>query len=212
MSKRAWMLACAVGALGFGVESARAATATATATADATAGAATVTEITVTAEKREENLEKVPVAVSAFTSRQRDVLGIETIQDITNFTPGFSYSSSLDRAFIRGVGRQTNNLSSQPGVATYNDGVYNSSVNAAAGDSLFIAQTEVLRGPQHQRRLPSSDRYVLRRGSHQHRQLRPQQLRGGGFRPVGWRGQDAPGGLRLQSEPGLLPERLWLGG
>ena len=146
MSKRAWMLACAVGALGFGVESARAATATAT--ADATAGAATVTEITVTAEKREENLEKVPVAVSAFTSRQRDVLGIETIQDITNFTPGFSYSSSLDRAFIRGVGRQTNNLSSQPGVATYNDGVYNSSVNAAAGDSLFIAQTEVLRGPQ----------------------------------------------------------------
>jgi iron complex outermembrane receptor protein len=146
MGKHAWMMACAVGALGFGVDSARAATATAA--ADTTAGSATVTEITVTAEKREENLEKVPVAVSAFTSKQRDVIGIESIQDITNFTPGFAYSSSLDRAFIRGVGRQTNNLSSQPGVATYNDGVYNSATVAAAGDSLFVDRTEILRGPQ----------------------------------------------------------------
>ena len=146
MSKHAWMLACAVGALGLCGGAAHAATATAA--ADANAGAATVTEITVTAEKREENLEKVPVAVTAFTSKERDTLGIESLQDITNFTPGFSYSSSLDRAFIRGVGRQTNNLSSQPGVATYNDGVYNSATVSAAGDSLFIGQTEVLRGPQ----------------------------------------------------------------
>ena len=145
MSKHAWMMACAFGALGLGGGVANAATATADASST---GAATVSEITVTAEKREENLEKVPVAVSAFTSKQRDLIGIETLQDITNFTPGFSYSSSLDRAFIRGVGRQTNNLSSQPGVATYNDGVYNSATVAAAGDSLFVARTEVLRGPQ----------------------------------------------------------------
>ncbi|HXQ15259.1 MAG TPA: TonB-dependent receptor plug domain-containing protein, partial [Caulobacteraceae bacterium] len=142
MSRHAWMMACAVGALGLGPD------VTLAATTDAAAGATAVSEITVTAEKREENLEKVPVAVSAYTSKQRDVIGIESIQDMTNFTPGFSYSTSLDRAFIRGVGRQTNNLSSQPGVATYNDGVYNSSVNAAAGDSLFVDRTEILRGPQ----------------------------------------------------------------
>ncbi len=175
MSKHAWMLACAVGALGLGGGAAEAATATAA--ADTTAGA-TVTEITVTAEKREENLEKVPVAVTAFTSKQRDVLGIETIQDMTNFTPGFSYSSSLDRAFIRGVGRQTNNLSSQPGVATYNDGVYNSSVSRgrrrlavhrpdrgsarAAGHALWPQ----LDRRHDQRRLPPADRHVLRRGPH----------------------------------------------
>ncbi|HVM98789.1 MAG TPA: TonB-dependent receptor [Caulobacteraceae bacterium] len=145
MSKHAWMTTCAIGALGLGGGAAHAATATAEA---ASTSASAVSEITVTAQKREENIERVPVAVSAYTSKQRDLIGIESIQDMTNFTPGFSYSTSLDRAFIRGVGRQTNNLSSQPGVATYNDGVYNSSVVAAAGDSLFIDRTEILRGPQ----------------------------------------------------------------
>jgi iron complex outermembrane receptor protein len=105
-------------------------------------------EIVVTAEKRSENLEEVPVAVSAFTSKERDIIGIETIQDLTDFTPGLGYSNALDRAFIRGVGRDTNNLATQPGVATYNDGVYNSSVFAATGDPLFLDHIEVLRGPQ----------------------------------------------------------------
>jgi len=90
----------------------------------------------------------VPVAISAYTSKTRDLLGIETIQDMTNFTPGLAYSTSLDRAFIRGVGRETNNLSTNPGVATYADNVYNSSVVAASGDALFEDRIEVLRGPQ----------------------------------------------------------------
>src|SRR5271170_6143951 len=107
-----------------------------------------IQEIVVTAEKRSENLETVPVAISAYTSKTRDLIGIETIQDITNFTPGLAYSTSLDRAFIRGVGRETNNLSTNPGVATYSDGVYNSSVVAASGDALFEDRIEVLRGPQ----------------------------------------------------------------
>jgi iron complex outermembrane recepter protein len=107
-----------------------------------------IAEIVVTAEKRTESLETVPVAISAYTSKTRDLLGIETIQDMTNFTPGLAYSTSLDRAFIRGVGRETNNLSTNPGVATYADGVYNSSVVAASGDALFEDRIEVLRGPQ----------------------------------------------------------------
>jgi iron complex outermembrane receptor protein len=107
-----------------------------------------IAEIVVTAEKRNESLETVPVAISAYTSKTRDLIGIETIQDMTNFTPGLAYSTSLDRAFIRGVGRETNNLSTNPGVATYSDGVYNSSVVAASGDALFEDRIEVLRGPQ----------------------------------------------------------------
>jgi iron complex outermembrane recepter protein len=107
-----------------------------------------IAEIVVTAEKRNESLETVPVAISAYTSKTRDLIGIDTIQDITNFTPGLAYSTSLDRAFIRGVGRETNNLSTNPGVATYADGVYNSSVVAASGDELFEDRIEVLRGPQ----------------------------------------------------------------
>ena len=107
-----------------------------------------IAEIVVTAEKRNESLETVPVAISAYTSKTRDRIGIDTIQDMTNFTPGLAYSTSLDRAFIRGVGRETNNLSTNPGVATYSDGVYNSSVVAASGDELFEDRIEVLRGPQ----------------------------------------------------------------
>src|ERR1700727_2459436 len=107
-----------------------------------------IAEIVVTAEKRNESLETVPVAISAYTSKTRDLIGIDSIQDMTNFTPGLAYSTSLDRAFIRGVGRETNNLSTNPGVATYSDGVYNSSVVAASGDELFEDRIEVLRGPQ----------------------------------------------------------------
>src|ERR1700743_1533895 len=105
-----------------------------------------IAEIVVTAEKRNESLETVPVAISAYTSKTRDLLGINTIQDMTNFTPGLAYSTSLDRAFIRGVGRETNNLSTNPGVATYSDGVYNSSVVAASGDEVFGGRIAGLRG------------------------------------------------------------------
>jgi iron complex outermembrane recepter protein len=107
-----------------------------------------IQEIVVTAQKRDENLETVPVAVTAFTSKERDLLGMETIQDFTNFTPGLAYSTGLDRAFIRGIGRETNNLATQPGVATYSDGVYGYSVVAVSNDSMFQDRVEVLRGPQ----------------------------------------------------------------
>jgi iron complex outermembrane recepter protein len=107
-----------------------------------------IQEIVVTAQKRDENLETVPVAITAFTSKERDLLGLETIQDFTNFTPGLAYSTGLDRAFIRGIGRETNNLATQPGVATYADGVYGYSVVAVSNDSMFQDRIEVLRGPQ----------------------------------------------------------------
>jgi iron complex outermembrane recepter protein len=107
-----------------------------------------IQEIVVTAQKRTENLETVPVAISAFTSKERDIMGIDSIQDFTNFTPGLAYSTGLDRAFIRGVGRETNILATQPGVATYADGVYGYSVVAVSGDSMFQDRVEVLRGPQ----------------------------------------------------------------
>ncbi|HPA38609.1 MAG TPA: hypothetical protein PLV04_07675, partial [Phenylobacterium sp.] len=53
-----------------------------------------IEELVVTAEKREQSLQDVPVAISAFTSKSRDLVGINTIQDLTNFTPGFVYQSA----------------------------------------------------------------------------------------------------------------------
>jgi iron complex outermembrane receptor protein len=105
-------------------------------------------EIVVTAQKRSENLQEVPIAISAYTSKTRELIGITTIQDLTNYTPGLSYSTALDRASIRGIGRNTNNLASEAGVATYADGFYNNSTTSAGSSPLQVERVEVLRGPQ----------------------------------------------------------------
>ena len=116
--------------------------------AAAAATSNTIEELVVTAEKRSQSLQDVPVAISAYTSEKRDLLGINTIQDMTNFTPGLEYSSQLDRISLRGVGRLTNVQAADPGVATYSDGVYTSSTVEAGKTPLFVDRVEVLRGPQ----------------------------------------------------------------
>jgi iron complex outermembrane receptor protein len=109
---------------------------------------AEIEELVVTAEKREQSLQDVPVAVSAFTDEKRDLVGINSVQDLTNFTPGLAYSTNNDRINMRGIGRFSNNRSTEGGVAMYNDGFYTSSVTSFAQSSLFIERTEALRGPQ----------------------------------------------------------------
>ncbi len=105
-------------------------------------------EVIVTAQKRSENLQDVPVAVTAFTSEMRDLIGVETVQDMTLFTPGLTYNTSLDRLNLRGVGRYTNDFGSDPGVAVYNDGFYTSSTTSGSKSTIFNQRVEVLRGPQ----------------------------------------------------------------
>src|ERR1051325_6111186 len=65
----------------------------------------TIEELVVTAEKREQSLQDVPVAISAFTSEKRDLVGINTVQDMTIFPAGPQYSTQTDRISLRGVGR-----------------------------------------------------------------------------------------------------------
>src|ERR1700741_1789535 len=108
----------------------------------------TIAELVVTAEKREQSLQDVPVAISAFTSEQRDIVGIQSIQDMTNFTPGLQYSTSTDRVSLRGLGRLTNVLSADASVANYADGVYETFAVRAGASTLFTDRVEVLRGPQ----------------------------------------------------------------
>jgi iron complex outermembrane receptor protein len=117
-------------------------------TAASTTSANTIAELVVTAEKREQNLQDVPVAVSAFTDKTRDIIGIQTIQDMTNFTPGLQYSTSTDRITLRGLGRLTNVLSADASVANYADGVYETFAVRAGASTLFLDRVEVLRGPQ----------------------------------------------------------------
>src|SRR5580698_10578827 len=145
MFKRALLLSCASSAVSAWVGVAQAATADASATPS---GATSVTEIVVTAEKREQNLQTVPIAITAFTGAKRDAVGINSIQDMTNFTPGLTYSTSTDRITLRGVGRTTNVLSADAPVANYDDGLYETFAVAAGRSSLELAEVVVERGPQ----------------------------------------------------------------
>jgi iron complex outermembrane receptor protein len=108
----------------------------------------TIEELVVTAEKREQSLQDVPVAVSAFTSENRDIIGITSVQDITNFTPGLQYSTQTDRVSLRGVGRTSNVHSADASVSVYSDGIYTTSTVEAGKTPLFLERTEILRGPQ----------------------------------------------------------------
>ncbi|WP_293450891.1 TonB-dependent receptor [Phenylobacterium sp.] len=102
----------------------------------------------MTAEKREQSLQDVPVAISAFTAEKRDLVGINTVQDMTNFTPGLQYSTQTDRISLRGVGRLNNSHAADSSVAVYSDGIYSTSTVQAGETPIFIDRLEVLRGPQ----------------------------------------------------------------
>ena len=108
----------------------------------------TIEELVVTAEKREASLQDVPVAISAFTAEKRDLVGINTVQDMTNFTPGLQYSTQTDRISLRGVGRLNNSHAADSSVAVYSDGIYSTSTVQAGETPIFIERLEVLRGPQ----------------------------------------------------------------
>jgi len=116
--------------------------------AAAAAASNTIEELVVTAEKRAQSLQDVPVAISAFTSANRDLVGINSIQDMTNFTPGLNYSSGNDRNSIRGVGRLTNSHPIANAVALYSDGIFSDSTVPAGKTPIFTDRVEVLRGPQ----------------------------------------------------------------
>ena len=108
----------------------------------------TIEELVVTAEKRAQSLQDVPVAISAFTSERRDLIGITTVSDLTNFTPGLEYNAQNDRNTLRGIGRNTNVHAAEGSVAQYSDGIFTSSTVEAGKTPLFVDRLEVLRGPQ----------------------------------------------------------------
>src|SRR6202789_1311669 len=145
MTKNLLLMTCASSALVLMGGAAHAATAAATDNASSTTN---VTELVVTAEKRETSLQKVPVAVSVFTGAQRDTIGINTVADVTNFAPGFSYDPANVHAFTRGAGRQSVNVTNDQRGANYEDEFYVYSPYGLDKSSLFLSQEQIERGPQ----------------------------------------------------------------
>lgn len=109
-----------------------------------------VEEIVVTAQKREENLQDVPIMISAFSADKLDAVGVEATADLQKITPGltFTYSYGYSVIFIRGVGTDAFLPNADPSVATYIDGI-NIGPSQGKQDSLGpVKRVEVLKGPQ----------------------------------------------------------------
>lgn len=104
--------------------------------------------VVVTAQKREETVQDIAIAVTAITSDLRDEIGLTTVQDYTNFAPGLTYSTASDRLGMRGITRTSNNFGIRSGISNYVDGVYFSSAIPAGRAPIFVDRVEVVRGPQ----------------------------------------------------------------
>jgi len=109
-----------------------------------------IEEIVVTAQKREENLQEVPIMINAFSGDKLDAFGIESTADLQKVTPGLTYTYSYGYSviFIRGVGTDAFLPNADPSVATYIDGI-NIGPSQGKQDSLGpVERVEVLKGPQ----------------------------------------------------------------
>ncbi len=109
--------------------------------------------ITVTARRREESLQDVPLAVTAYTGEQLEAMGAVDILAIGEMTPNVTLEASRGTnstltAFIRGVGQQDPVAGFEAGVGIYVDDVYLNRPQAAVLDIYDVERIEVLRGPQ----------------------------------------------------------------
>ncbi len=111
-----------------------------------------IEEIVVTAQKREQSLQEVPIAISAFTGEDIDSLGTRNLEELTEYIPGAELFDDRGAGqptwVIRGVGLADFNANNTPTAAIYHDEVYLTS-NVLGGLGLFdVERVEVLKGPQ----------------------------------------------------------------
>jgi iron complex outermembrane receptor protein len=113
-----------------------------------------VSELIVTAQRVEENIQRVPIAVTAFSGAALERQSIESLQDIALRTPGFS-AGAVDpiqsNLAIRGIGSAfgiSQNAGGDASVVVFVDGVYAGRGGTPDIDALNLERVEVLRGPQ----------------------------------------------------------------
>jgi len=113
-------------------------------------------EITVTAQKRTENLQQVPIAISAFSAEALQQKAITSVDQLSNLSPNvnldagtpFSGSDTVLSAYIRGIGQDDFAFNLDPGVGVYVDGVYLARSVGANTTMLDVDRVEILKGPQ----------------------------------------------------------------
>jgi iron complex outermembrane receptor protein len=113
-------------------------------------------EITVTAQKRIENIQQVPIAISAFSAEALQQKAITSVDQLSNLSPNvnldagapFSGSDTVLSAYIRGIGQDDFAFNLDPGVGVYVDGVYLARSVGANTTMLDVDRVEILKGPQ----------------------------------------------------------------
>lgn len=113
-------------------------------------------EVVVTAQKRQQNIQTVPIAISAFTSQQLQQQNVTSLAALSAQTPGvqfdagapFSGDSSVLSASIRGIGQSDFAINVNPAVGVYLDGVYLARTVGANVNLLDVDRVEIAKGPQ----------------------------------------------------------------
>jgi iron complex outermembrane receptor protein len=124
--------------------------------AQAPASAQVLEEVIVTSQKREENIQRVAIAISAFTSETLKAKAVTDVHALSNLTPNvnldasspFSGDTSVLSASIRGIGQDDFAFNLDPGVGVYVDGVYLARTIGANQNLLDVERVEILKGPQ----------------------------------------------------------------
>ena len=115
-------------------------------------GDAVIEEVIVTAARREQSFQDVPMAVSALDSQHLLDAGVTEFQDLQSQVPSFEVESNLTPFMttlrIRGIGNMANIPNFEPAVGLFVDGAYRSRSGLAMGDLLDVERIEILRGPQ----------------------------------------------------------------
>jgi iron complex outermembrane receptor protein len=115
-----------------------------------------IQEIVVTAQKRSENVQKVPIAITAFTAQALHDKHIQDVSNLGKLTPNvnldtasaFGGANEVLSASIRGIGQDDFALNLDPGVGVYVDGVYYARTTGANVNMLDVDRVEILKGPQ----------------------------------------------------------------
>lgn len=109
--------------------------------------------IVVTAQRRSENVQNIPIAISAFDSAELETRGVSNALEVTQFVPNFvginnTGLGSANAYYLRGLGNTESIATFDPPIGTYLDDIYLSRQNANNLSLFDVARVEVLRGPQ----------------------------------------------------------------
>ena len=105
-------------------------------------------EIIVTAQKREENLREVPIAVSVLSGDDLKNKSISTFDEVARLIPNVSFNTDFNSLYMRGIGTAELNVLSEQAVSYVLDGVYVSRLDYLKPGFMDIGRIEVLKGPQ----------------------------------------------------------------